>query len=171
MTIKSIEFVWDLPTRVFHWLLVATFLVVQISAEWSESLHEIFGYAVLCLMGFRVIYGILGPTESRLSRLIPTRRELRQYSQSFFQNQAHQVAGHNPFGGIMVACLLATLIMGGVTGHLGRTDLFWGMEWIEELHEVLGELSMMLVIIHITAVIAMSLINRRNIVRRMLGKL
>ena len=164
---KSNEFVWDLPTRIFHWSLVLAFLGVQITAEWSDSLHELFGYLILTLIGFRVIWGIVGPPTSHFKYLFPTVRSIKDHFRNLINQNIQNATGHNPLGALMVIVLLSTLSIAGITGYLSQTNAFWGYEWVNNIHEATGELSLVLVGIHVSGVAVMSILEGQNLISRM----
>ena len=164
---KSIDFVWDLPTRIFHWSLVLAFLGVQITAEWSDSIHELFGYMVLTLVGFRIIWGVFGPPTARFNHLVPTLRSIKEHVGNLINQNIQHAIGHNPLGALMVIILLSTLSIAGITGYLSQTNAFWGYEWVNDIHEASGELSLVLVGIHVSGVAVMSILEGQNLISRM----
>jgi cytochrome b len=167
MMTKSIDFVWDLPTRIFHWSLVLAFLGVQITAEWSDSIHELFGYMVLTLVGFRIIWGVFGPPTARFNHLVPTLRSIKEHVGNLINQNIQHAIGHNPLGALMVIILLSTLSIAGITGYLSQTNAFWGYEWVNDIHEASGELSLVLVGIHVSGVAVMSILEGQNLISRM----
>lgn len=167
MMTKSTDFVWDLPTRIFHWSLVLAFLGVQITAEWSDSIHELFGYMVLTLVGFRIIWGIFGPPTARFKHLAPTLRSIKEHVGNLINQNIQRTIGHNPLGALMVITLLSTLSIAGITGYLSQTNAFWGYEWVNDIHEASGELSLVLVGIHVSGVAVMSFLEGQNLISRM----
>lgn len=68
----------------------------------------------------------------------------------------------------MVSVLMAALLLTALTGHLRQTNLFWGTEWISELHEALGDGLLFSVWVHVAAVILMSVLEKRNLIRVMI---
>jgi cytochrome b len=78
------------------------------------------------------------------------------------------VLGHNPLAGVMILALLAILIATGATGWLMTTGTFRSAEWLEELHEVLASLTLVLVGLHVLAVLIMRAVHGENLVRAMI---
>jgi len=142
-------------------------LGVQMTAEWSDKIHELFGYMVLTLIGFRMIWGVFGPPTSRFKNLVPTLRSIKDHVGNLINQNIQHTTGHNPLGALMVIILLSTLSIAGITGYLSQTDAFWGYEWMNDLHEATGELSLALVGIHVCGVAVMSIIEGQNLISRM----
>lgn len=67
------------------------------------------------------------------------------------RTRAH--VGHTPLGAWMIYNLLVTMLLIGLSGYLMTTDMFWGTEWTEELHEILVSWAELSVVAHIAAVI------------------
>ena len=67
----------------------------------------------------------------------------------------------------MALALLSTLTLSAVTGHVAQTEWFWGREWVEEIHEVLAQLSLILVGVHLLAILIMSGLSGQNLAKRM----
>jgi cytochrome b len=170
--------VWDLPTRLFHWLLV--FCVVSLvvtgyqgAMEW----HARLGYAVLSLLLFRLVWGFVGGRWSRFASFVPTPGRVRAY----LQGSAHpdHLVGHNPLGAgsvfAMLLLLLAQVLTGmvsdddaGFTGPLNRfVTNARGLQaaWY---HKVVGQwVIVALVVLHIAAVVYYLAKKRQNLVRAM----
>ena len=75
--------------------------------------------------------------------------------------------GHTPLGALMIYNLLATLLLIGLSGYLMTTDMFWGTEWTEELHEAAVTWAEISVLLHIAAVVFESVRTRVNLPRAM----
>lgn len=160
--------VWDPLIRIFHWSLVLCFLIVQVTAEEFETIHEYTGYSILGLIMLRMVWGFIGPQHARFGSFWPTPAKLKAHLSQLIRGQHSPASGHNPAGGLMVFALLGTLLLTGASGYLNQSDLFWGTEWVEEIHEFLGEATLILVGVHVIAVILMSLVERRNLIRAMI---
>lgn len=160
--IKSF-FVWDLPTRVFHWLLFASVAVAYLTGEEEEGIlftvHVAAGYLVAALLVFRIVWGFLGSKHSRFRDFIPTPTRVKEHIQGLLAGKPKHYAGHNPVGGIaifaMIAILLATLY----------TGLFGGGE---ELHETFANLILIVAGLHIVGVIAETVLTGENLVPAMI---
>ena len=109
--------VWDVPTRIFHWLLVAGVAFMWWSAEqggdWLQY-HIWCGAALLTLLLFRLIWGMIGSQTSRFSDFVKGPQTIRRYLQGDLTE--NQQPGHNPLGGWMVVILLLALLTQVITG-------------------------------------------------------
>lgn len=118
--------VWDIPTRIFHWVLVlAMALCVYTSYNFSEfynfgfigsysamALHQYSGTLILGLLIFRVIWGIFGSTTSRFTDFVRGPSHVIEYA----TKSRTGTEGHNPLGALMVIALIAMLLVQVVTG-------------------------------------------------------
>jgi cytochrome b len=160
--------VWDPMVRIFHWSLAICFLVGYALGDDGGSLHRMLGYAVLGLVAFRVIWGVVGGRHARFSDFVPRPAVLRQYLRDVLAGREARYLGHNPAGGAMIVLLLTAVTATGISGWLMTTDAFWGVEWMEEGHEALAAATLALVGLHIAGVVFSSLRHRENLVRAMI---
>jgi cytochrome b len=107
---------WDLPTRLFHWTLVALIVSAWISYEFAEDLgdetlvwHRANGLAVLTLLVWRVLWGLFGSSTARFANFIRGPGAALIYAKRIVAGVAPRYLGHNPLGAFMVVALLATL--------------------------------------------------------------
>ncbi|WP_048440992.1 cytochrome b/b6 domain-containing protein [Caenimonas sp. SL110] len=116
--------VWDLPTRMFHWALVACVIGLVISGyrggaamEW----HARIGYAVLTLLLFRIVWGFVGGRWSRFGSFIYSPRSVMNY----LRGQAHpdHLVGHNPLGAGSVFAMIVVLLAQVGTGLIGDDEI------------------------------------------------
>ncbi|GAA0685133.1 cytochrome b/b6 domain-containing protein [Marinobacterium maritimum] len=158
--------VWDPFVRLFHWALVVCFTVAWLSADEWQDLHELAGYTVAALVVFRVIWGLFGTRYARFSQFVRSPEKVISYLKAIGNGQEVRHIGHNPAGGMMVLMLLGSLALLTLSGWLG-TDLFWGEDWIEEVHELMGNLLLLLVALHLGGVVLASLRHRESLVKSM----
>jgi cytochrome b len=102
--------VWDIAVRVFHWSLVVSFFVAYSSGDDESLLHVYSGYAVLALVAFRVLWGLVGTKHARFSDFIYGPAATLRYVRAFVSSRPLHYLGHNPLGGWMVVALLVCLI-------------------------------------------------------------
>lgn len=161
--------VWDLPTRVFHWLLAASFLGAFLTAESERyrDIHVVLGYTVLGLVVFRFLWGVIGTRYARFSSFPIAPRRVLEYLKSLFTRTPQHHVGHNPAGSLAIYAILALAVLAGATGYAAYNEI--GGEWLAELHEGAANAMLGLVAVHIGAVIVSSLIHRENLVAAMLN--
>lgn len=159
--------VWDIGVRVFHWLLVLCFAVAWISADEWQDVHEIAGYTVAALVVFRLLWGLFGSRYARFRQFVRHPKQVLSYVSDIRRGREARYIGHNPAGGMMVLALLLGLAAMTLSGWL-YTDLLWGEEWVEEVHELLANLLLMLVGLHVAGVVLASLRHRESLVKSMI---
>ena len=154
--------VWDWQLRLFHWLLVLTIAIAFLSAEEDSPLnqwHVLSGWLAGILIVFRLAWGFVGGEHSRFSDFVrPSRISGHLYALRHGSRDA--TLGHNPLGAVSVLALLALI---GATVWTGA----FGGAAAEDLHEIVGWTLLALVAVHVVAVIAMSLLQRENLLRAM----
>lgn len=160
-------YVWDWFVRVFHWSLALAFFANALIIDDDSQLHEIVGYVVLGLVLLRILWGFVGSKYARFSSFPPSiGQSLEQLSELALRRKRLHV-GHTPLGALMIYNLLASLLVLTFSGFLMTTDLFWGTEWTEELHEAAVNWVEFSVILHIFAVIFESYRTKINLPRAM----
>ncbi len=114
--------VWDLPTRLFHWLLVLLVAVGVftgfVAPEWWMGVHVWAGYGLVALMVFRLVWGIFGSEYSRVVSFIYPPRDTFEHLRGLLLLRPPHYVGHNPTGALMVFALTGVLIALVVTGLL-----------------------------------------------------
>lgn len=169
--------VWDLPTRVFHWMLVLLFL----SSWWSSEMdwlwiHQVSGYTMLALLLFRIYWGLAGSGTSRFSSLLSSPRVVLAYVDGLFERSGRDYVGHNPLGGwsvILILVLLLTQCVLGLLaipvngldgGPLSQYLTFEASRNMTELHERLFNVLALLAVLHVGAIIFYAAVKRQNLV-------
>jgi len=165
---KSTVKVWDPVVRIFHWSLVGAFAVAWLTGDELERVHEIVGYVILGLVAVRLVWGVIGPRYARFTQFVPGLSGLTGYISDIRKGREHRHLGHNPAGGAMVVALILALLATGGTGWMMTLDMFWGAEWVEEVHEAMANLMLVLVGLHIAGVVVASIRHHENLVRAML---
>jgi cytochrome b len=111
--------VWDLPTRIFHWSLVAlvvfSFTTGTIGGDWMKW-HLRSGYTILTLVLFRLAWGIVGSETARFAHFVRGARAGLDYARATLARSHPTIVGHNPVGGWMVVLMLAALAVQAATG-------------------------------------------------------
>lgn len=158
--------VWDPLVRLFHWSLVVAFLTAWL-AEAGERVHDTAGYVVLGLVAFRVVWGFVGTEHARFADFVPTPGGLLAYVGRLLRGRAPRHLGHNPAGGAMIVALLGMVALTAGSGWLMVTDRFWGVGWVEVLHEGAAYATLVLVAGHVTGVLVSGFVHRENLVAAM----
>lgn len=145
--------VWDIATRLFHWSLVGLFIANAFFTRPGKDLHQWLGYGVAALMAFRLVWGLFGPRYARFSSFVPTPAAVIGQLTEMVSGRRHAHEGHSPLGALMIWNLLLTMIGIAASGYAQTTLAFFGVEWVEELHEVLVTWAEVSVVVHVAAVV------------------
>lgn len=172
-----IQPVWDLPLRLFHWLLVGLIAFSWWSGENHEmEWHRWSGYAILFLLVFRLYWGLAGGRTARFSRFVRGPRAALAY----LRGSGEADVGHNPLGGWSVVSMLAILIAmvtaglfavdvdGLESGPLADYVSFDAGRWASDVHSLIFNLLMGLIVLHIAAILFYLLARRRNLIGPMI---
>jgi cytochrome b len=165
--LKQSILVWDMPVRVFHWLLVICFAGAWLTSE-SERLamiHYAFGYTACLLVLIRLVWGLIGTRYARFSQFLKSPKAVLEHFMAMLRGHPHHDVGHNPAGGLVMFALMLLILLIGLTGYLSVKE-FLG-NFVSEAHEAVASLVLGLVIVHIIAAIGMSVIEKQNLVRSM----
>ncbi len=172
-------YVWDPFVRLFHWTLVIAFTVAYVLTDEDVlKIHVWAGYVVGALVVARVIWGFVGPEHARFTDFVYAPGASLRYVRDLILFKAERHLGHSPGGGAMVVTLLlflaATVITGLVVyGGDQQAGPLAGMftkefgESFEGVHELIANITLALVLAHISAVILASFVFRENLPRAM----
>jgi cytochrome b len=161
--------VWDAPVRVFHWLMVLCFFGAFVTSE-SERwrlLHVTLGYTMIGLVGFRILWGLVGTRYARFTSFVRGPKAVTRYFGAILQGKPEHHTGHNPAGALAIIALLGLTLAVVASGWATYNEL--GGEWLEEAHEVVANLMMLLVGVHVLAVVLSSWLHRENLVGAMIS--
>jgi cytochrome b len=147
--------VWDLPVRIFHALLAASFLLAWVLAVTSDdesrafAAHALLGLFIAALVVFRLAWGLIGTRHARFGAFAVRPTDLAAYLKGLVGGPEREYVGHNPASSYASAAMLVLLIGLVATGVLlGR-----GNEAVEDLHPILAHAMLALVGIHVLGVI------------------
>lgn len=114
---------WDLPTRLFHWTLVTLMACAWISFEYAEEVgdyllkwHRWNGYAILVLIVWRILWGIVGSPTSRFANFVRSPLAALGYALDLARGRDRHFLGHNPLGSWMVLALLTLVAIEAILG-------------------------------------------------------
>ncbi len=163
---KNTVTVWDPLVRLIHWS-IAGIVLFNLFNEGGRLFHRYAGYAALGLLMVRLTWGFVGSHHARFSTWWPSKAVLSDYIQAKRSGSAPRYLSHNPMGALMMLFLWGLLLFQGVSGFLLGTDAFFGAGWLEELHEIAGNLFIPAVLIHVWAAIYESRRTRENLIASM----
>lgn len=171
--------VWDLPVRLFHWLLVLLLGFSWLSGEmeWMDW-HFYSGYAVLALVLFRILWGFAGSTHARFSDFIHGPGALSGYIRTLPSRGVKKFAGHNPLGGISVVLILLCVLLQASSGLFANDDVLYEgplyrhvskelSDWLTTVHKWNFEVLLALSGVHIAAILYYLVWKSENLVKPM----
>jgi cytochrome b len=167
---------WDLPVRIFHWSLViavaVAFVTAKLGGDWMDW-HGRAGLAIVALVTFRLVWGVVGSTHARFLSFAPTPSRLRAY----LTGRWHGI-GHNPLGALSVFGLLGLLAVQAGTGLLSNDDIAFDgplsglvdkarSDSLTALHHQLSNVLLVLLGLHILAIAFYLVVKRHNLIKPM----
>jgi len=164
---KEAVLVWDFPVRVFHWLLVISFVGAWLTSEGEalQLIHYAFGYSACAIILFRIVWGIVGTRYARFTQFIKGPTETWQHIKSLLAGRQPMGLGHNPVGALVMISLMILILLIDVTGYWIIKDFFG--EFMSGAHEAISNIAFGFVLIHIAAAIIMSFLQKENLVKSM----
>jgi cytochrome b len=174
--------VWDLPTRLFHWVLVALFATSIVTGKVGGNAityHMWSGYAILTLLMFRIVWGFVGGRHARFASFVRGPSAVIGYAKSLFSGQPITHLGHNPLGGWSVIAMLAALLLQASTGlfvddevatqgPLNKYVSGATASLLTTIHRLNAKVLFALVALHVAAVLFYLFAKRENLVRPMI---
>jgi len=188
--------VWDPLVRIVHWSLVLAFGIAYFSGDEENNLHLYAGYVVFGLIGFRILWGLVGTRFARFSNFVYSPGSVIKYIKDSVAGRPKHYIGHNPAGGVMIIALLLSL---GVVTYSGlkvyaieegagplaqqSTEISFiksahadgdkheeheEEEFWEEIHEASANFVLFLVILHIAGVFIVGRLHDENLVKGMI---
>lgn len=173
---KPVIRVWDLPTRIFHWILSLAILGSIVTNYCNEIvLHSYCGYTALVLIIFRIVWGFIGPHHARFSVFLPSFATLRKY----FSPSAPTVLGHSPLGALAVVALLLIILVQAVSGLFVDDDISFAgplskfisldrVAWMNKIHAYNHFLVYGMIGLHLSAIAYYQFIKKNNLIGPML---
>ena len=168
---------WDLPLRVFHWSLVAAVTTAIVTGELGGAWmpwHGRAGLAIVGLLVFRVVWGVVGSATSRFTQFAPTPPRVAAYLRGRWRG-----VGHNPLGALSVFALLALLSAQAVTGLFGNDDIAFAGPLnhlvddglgsrVTGWHRLLADGLFVLLALHVLAIAFHVVVKRHRLIRPMI---
>ena len=175
MSIKRIR-LWDLPTRLFHWLLVLGVVASIVSGQLGGNLiewHGKIGLFILGLIVFRLVWGLIGSTYARFAQFFPTPAKIKAYLRGEWRG-----VGHNPLGAFSVFGLLGLVAFQVVSGLFSNDDIAFVGPFFDlvskdlsnrltGLHKLSSNLLILLIGLHLAAIAFYARVKKDNLVKPM----
>jgi cytochrome b len=174
--------VWDLPLRLFHWLLALLVVVSVTSATIGGNamqFHMLSGYTILALVLFRILWGFLGSTHARFASFVRGPVAVFSYLRALTRHDAERHLGHNPAGAWSVIFMLLVLLAQAATGLFANDDISTEgplaklvskalSDRITGVHHLNSKILYALIGLHLSAVAFYLIHKRENLVTPML---
>lgn len=163
--------IYDLPTRLFHWLFaglfIAAFLITKTVDDESPvfSYHMLAGLILALTVLLRIVWGFVGSKHSRFSSFALHPKELVAYFTGILSGDKRKWAGHNPASSWATLAMIALSLGLGLTGYLmasGQKETF------EDVHELLANGFLVVVLMHIAGVVLHALRHRDGVAMTMI---
>ena len=163
---KSRVVVWTAFVRLSHWLVALCVLVnfFNDTGYW----HRFTGYFCLMLVLLRITYGLWVSKVASSRFYIPTIANIKSHVSEISTQRFAPHAGHNPLGQWAVYMMWLLILLLALTGWLSRTDAYWGEDWPVDWHAIFSYMLQGLVLTHITAVIVMSKLQKKNLIKQII---
>lgn len=159
--------VWDAPVRVFHWLMVACFAGAYLTAEGERwrLVHVTLGYTMAGLVGFRILWGLVGTRYARFTNFVRGPAAVARYVRGILRGEPEHHTGHNPAGALAIMALLGLTMVITASGWASFNET--GAKWLEDAHEAGANLMLALVGAHIAGALISSWLHRENLIGAM----
>jgi cytochrome b len=143
---------WDPLVRLIHWSLAIAILLNGAIVDEESSLHEWIGYFAVGLIGVRLIWGLIGSSHARFSAFPPNPVAAIRHLVALSRGDKTVHLSHNPIGALMAYNIWLTVLLLGITGYMMGTISFFGVDWVEEAHEMAFNWLFFSIILHIGGV-------------------
>ena len=175
--------VWDIPVRLFHWLLVllviTLFVTGKLGGNWLEW-HRRAGFGVLGLVTFRILWGFAGSHHARFVNFVRGPSAVRAYARSVMHKHAPHTVGHSPLGALSVVTMLGLLLLQAVLGLFSNDDIMLEgpyasmvskalSDQLTSLHKLNSNLILILIGLHIAAIAFYFFYRKENLVKPMIS--
>ncbi len=176
--------VWDLPTRLSKWLLVACVATAWVTNKYAPAhpeWHKWNGYTVLVIVMFRLLWGFFGSSTARFSDFVTWPWTVAAYAWAEIRGRAQHYLGHNPLGGWMILALLAAVAIQAILGlysadedrvviegPLAHTVSGGTVDWASHLHHLGFNIILALVVVHVAANVMHDVLRHAGLVRGMI---
>jgi cytochrome b len=160
--------VWDPFVRIFHWSLVSLFAANALFLNAESKLHRQVGYTIAALVAVRIIWGFVGKGYARFSTFPPSVTGSIGQMTDLVTGRHKIHIGHTPLGALMIYNIIATIAAIAASGYMMTTDVYFGIDWVQTLHETAVTWAEISVVVHVAAVIFESARSKVNLPLAML---
>lgn len=161
--------VWDLSVRIFHWALVTLVATAWRTGGSGSHWHEIAGGGVAGLIAYRLLWGVAGSRHARFTDFVKGPRAILTYVRALVSGEPRRYIGHNPAGAAMIVCLLVVLATLCTTGVMMKSVAFFGVPWVETVHETAATALIVLIPMHVLGAVVASRLHRENLIGAMVS--
>lgn len=155
--------VWDPIVRIFHWTVVLGVLANLTVLRNHETPHVYVGYVIVAALLVRLAWGFVARGHARFASFVPTPRTLLGYIGLLLKGREPRYVGHNPAGAAMMMALMGLVSIIGLTGWMMGTDRFWGVRWVEIVHETSANILIVAALLHVAGAIVESVRHKENL--------
>ncbi|WP_448564732.1 cytochrome b/b6 domain-containing protein [Thalassotalea ganghwensis] len=170
--------VWDIPVRLFHWLLMLSLFAAWYTSDGERGLiewHLRIGYFILAIVIFRVLWGFIGTTYARFSQFVPNLQSIMRY----VKGEKTFYVGHNPLGALMVFAMIVLVLSQAISGLFMTDDIFTNGPYYDSaskdvqqlmaiIHHWSFDLIVVLSVIHIAAVLYYHIVKKEFLIKAMI---
>jgi cytochrome b len=160
--------VWDIAVRLFHWSLVAGFVANDFFVRPGKPTHRMLGYVIAGLIGFRLVWGVIGTRHARFRDFPPSFTGAVEQLRDMANGRRRVHLGHSPLGALMIYNLLLTVLGIVASGYAMTTVTFFGVDWVSQTHSLLVIWAEFSIVLHIAAVLFESRRLDVNLLRAMI---
>ncbi len=144
--------VWDPLVRLIHWSLALMILLNGAFVDDESKIHEWIGYVALGLVGLRLVWAVIGPQHARFLAFPPSPARAVRHVKAMLAGDRSVHLSHNPLGALMAYNIWGSVIVIGVTGFMMTTLPFFGVDWVEEVHEGVFNWLVFSIVLHVAGV-------------------
>jgi len=176
-------YVWDFPTRLFHWLLALMIVLLVVTGKMGGNAlewHERCGYITLGLLLFRVLWGFIGNKNARFANFLRGPSAVLRYLKGLTEGRSQVHVGHNPAGGWSVMAMLLVVAAQVGTGLFANDDVMLegplayfvskdASDQLTGIHEIISNLLLAIIGLHIVAIAFYYFVKKDNLVMPMIS--
>ena len=158
--IRKRMLVWDSPIFFTHWLLAFCFVgaILTQESEKFRLVHVTLGYTMLGIVGFRLIWGFIGSKYARFTTIKPRFLRVRENIQALLGGNKEFSIGLNAIGFVAAYLLMGLVLLVSASGYLVFNEI--GPELISEIHELMGNLLITVVVVHVGSIVLNAIYQR-----------